>query len=333
MATYIPRAGVEALMPEDVQREIVQSVPENSAVMTYARRGPNMSRAQRRIPCLSVLPTAYFSNPGPSTKTEDEQWKRLSKLMWENKYIDAEELNVIVPIPMAVLDDADYDIWAESKPKLIEAFGIAFDQAVFYGINAPKIWPDNIVTAAIAAGNFVAKGSIINPNTNKSDVYEDIMGDGGLIAKVEEDGFMVDGHVCSMTMRSKFRSLRATDGIPIFKSLNKEGVQGSSTYYLDGEPCVFPRNGAIIPNRSLIISGEWKQLMYAIRKDIMWTILTEAVIQDPTTKEIVFNLAQQNMIALRASMRLGWQVPNPINRLNEIEETRYPFSVYGEAVS
>ena len=58
---HIPRAGVEALMPEEYQREIVQSVAEQSSVMSLAYRAPNMTRAQRRIPCLSVLPAAYFS--------------------------------------------------------------------------------------------------------------------------------------------------------------------------------------------------------------------------------------------------------------------------------
>jgi hypothetical protein len=35
---------------------------------------------------------------------------------------------------------------------------------------------------------------------------------------------------------------------------------------------------------------------------------------------------QQDMVALRATLRIGWQVPNPINRLNEVEATRYPFA-------
>jgi len=326
--SYIPRSGAEALMPEEYQREIIQNVPESSAVMSLAYRAPNMSRAQRRIPCLSVLPTAYFSNPGPTARTDasDKMHKQLSRVMWENKYLDAEELNVIVAIPEAVLDDADYDIWAEVKPKLLEAYGLAFDQAVFYGTNAPAIWPDPVVTGAAAAGNLVTLGT-------GTDIYEDILGEDGMVAKVEVDGFMVDGYVASMSMRGKLRGLRDTTNNPIFKSLNKEGVQGKTIYTLDGEPMMFPKNGSIIPASSLLIAGEWRQLMYSIRKDITWKILTEAVIQDPTTKEILYNLAQQNMVALRSSMRLAWQIPNPINRLQPTETARYPFSVLAPAGS
>ena len=321
--TYIPRTGAEALMPEDYQREIIENVPQASAVMRMARRAPDMSRAQRRIPCLSALPTAYFTNPGPNNYDEAHTSKRTTRLMWQNKYIDAEELNVIVPIPENVIDDADYDLWAMIKPNLIEAFGLAFDQAVFYGTNAPQVWPSAIITAAQAAGNFVALGS-------GADLYAEIMGQDGVNAKVQEDGFFISGHLGAMTLRSRLRALRTTTCDPIFKPLTKEGIQGSSNYMLDGSVIDFPSNGSIIPALSMMISGDWKQLMYAIRKDVTWKILDQSVIQDPVTGDILYNLAQQNMVALRGCMRLGWQVPNPINRLNDDETTRYPFAVLGQ---
>lgn len=324
--TYIPRSGAEALMPEEFQREIIQGVPETSSVMALGTKAPNMSRSQRRMPVLSVLPTAYFLNPGGGgTDASDITRKKLTRQMWENKYLDAEELAVIVVVPENVLDDSDYDIWGEVRPKLLESFGVAFDQAVYYGTNAPSAWPSALVPAALAANNFVTLGS-------GGDVYDDIMGEDGVIAKVEEDGFMVNGHVAAMSMRGKLRGLRDNVGNPIFKALYKEGVQGATRYELDGERMIFPRNGAVDPAQSLLISGDWSQLIYAIRKDITWKILTEAVIQDPTTGEILYNLAQQDAIAIRAVMRIAWQVPNPINRLQQDEDERYPFAVLGSAI-
>ncbi len=326
--TFIPRSGAEALMPEEFQREIVENVPEASTVMTLSTRAPDMSRRQRRIPVLSVLPMAYFVNPGPAPAPyygdDDLNFKRTTKALWENKYLDAEELAVIVAIPEDVLDDSDYDIWAQVKPKLLEAFGLAFDQAVFYGIDAPAIWPDSIYHAAISTDNFVQIGG------SGGDLYDEIMGENGLIAKVEEDGFMVNGHVASMALRGKLRGLRSpTEKLPLFKSLFKEGMQGSTRYELDGEPMIFPRNGAVDPSRSMLISGDWSQLIYAIRKDVTWKILTEAVIQDPLTGNILYNLPQMDMVGIRAVMRLAWQVPNPINRLQMDEDERYPFAILG----
>ncbi len=293
--TFIPRSGAEALMAEEYSTEIIQGAPEQSAVMNMSYRAPNMTKAQKRLPVLSVLPTAYFLNPGPTQRSDasDIARKRLTRQMWENKYLDAEELAVIVPIPEAVLEDSDYDIWSEVKPKLVEAFGIAFDQAVFYGVNAPAAWPVNLVTAAEAAGNIVIPGSL-GANT---DLYDELLGEDGVISKVEEDGFMVSGHVGALTMRGKLRGIRDTAGNPIFKSVNKEGVQGATRYELDGEQIMFPRNGSVVPEVAQLISGDWRQLIYALRKDITWKLLDQAVIQDPVTGEILYNLAQQDKLA------------------------------------
>lgn len=66
-----------------------------------------------------------------------------------NKYITAEEIAVIIPIPEAVLDDAEYDIWAELKPSIISAFGKVIDGAVLFSTEKPTSWPDGIATSAI----------------------------------------------------------------------------------------------------------------------------------------------------------------------------------------
>jgi hypothetical protein len=63
-----------------------------------------------------------------------------------------------------------------------------------------------------------------------------------------------------------------------------------------------------------------------IRQDISWKVLTEAVIQD-NTGAIVYNLAQQDMVAMRMVMRAGWQVSNAINYDQPTEALRYPAGV------
>lgn len=304
----INRTGAEALIPEEASREIIQGVPEYSSIMQLATRAANMSRKQRRIPVLSTLPTAYFVDGDTGLKQTSEQ-------AWANKYLNAEELAVIIPIPEAVLDDADYDIWGEVKPRIMEAFGIAFDAAVYFGVNAPASWPTDLLTTAEDAGNVVTIGT-------GTDLYDDILGEDGSISLVEEDGFMSTGHVAHMSMRGKLRGLRDTTGQPLFKT----SMQSNTSYELDGSPILFPRNGAMDVTKALMFSGDFKQIIYSLRQDITYKILTEAVITDSDGK-IVYNLAQQDMVALRAVMRLAWQVPNPINRLQPTEENRFPISV------
>ena len=119
--SIISRDDKAALIPEEVSAEIFETTPAQSAVLQLARRLPDMSRAQKRLPVMSALATAYFV-------TWDTGLKKTTEVNWENKYVDAEELAVIVPIPEAVVDDQDYDILGEIRPSIAEAFGKAIDR-------------------------------------------------------------------------------------------------------------------------------------------------------------------------------------------------------------
>ncbi|MCK9247251.1 MAG: phage major capsid protein, partial [Anaerolineaceae bacterium] len=297
-----------ALVPTEASTDIIKAIPESSSFMKLARRLPNMSRAQRTLPVSTALAMAYFVSGRTGLKQTD-------KAAWEGRVITAEELAVIIPIPESLIDDSSYDIWGEIKPQLVEAFGLAIDQAVFYGANAPLSWPQSILTAARAAGHVVAIGANV-------DLYDDLLSTTGTLALVEADGFAVDGHVGALTMKSRLRGLRDADGRPLFNS----SMQGSAQYELDGSEIIFPKNGGVDPTQSLLISGQWDQAVYSIRQDITYKILTEAVVQDHAGN-IIWNFAQQDMIGLRAVMRLGWQLPNPVNRINANAATRYPFAV------
>ncbi len=318
--SVIDRTDAGALIPEDVSRQIIQGVAHQSAVMQLATRAPNMSRAQRRVPVLSSLPTAYFVDGDTGTKQTSEQ-------AWGNKYFNAEELAVIVPIPEAVLDDQDYDIWGEIRPRIESAMGKAFDQAVFFGTNAPASWPDDLLTAAAAASQTIDLSTQVAASDDLYDVLLGTIaaGTSGVLGLVEEDGFMVSGHVAAMSMRAKLRSLRDTTGQPVFmRSLSGgQNAQAATRYELDGQPIIFPRNGSMDATQVLMFTGDWTQLVYAMRQDITYKVLSEAVIQD-SAGNIVYNLAQQDMVALRAVMRLAWQIPNPIQELQTTEASRYP---------
>lgn len=76
-------------------------------------------------------------------------------------------------------------------------------------------------------------------------------------------------------------------------------------------PCTSPRTGGFDASKAQLIAGNFKKLVYSIRQDVTVKLLDQGVIQDPSTKEIVYNLAQQDMVALRVDVRMGWALPNP----------------------
>lgn len=314
----IDRSALSGLIPEPVTREIMQGAIAESAVLRMGRRLANMSSKTQTINVLDALPSAYFVNGEATDSGAGEAFKQTTKMAWDKKKLYAEEIAVIVPIPEAALDDADYDIWGEVKPRLTEAFGKVIDAAILFGTNKPSTWRTGVVPSAIAAGNGVPIGT---------SVFDDIMGESGLIAKVELDGFNPNGVMSAIQMRGKLRGLKDTTGQPIFKS----DMQGATRYGLDGMDMYFPMNGAFDPNQAQMIVGDWSQLVYAIRQDMTFKIFTEGVIQDPSTKAITYNLMQNDMVALRAVMRLGWEIANPVNAYNADKANPFPFSVYGKA--
>lgn len=307
-ANVIDRSGAESLIPTQEANEIIQGTITQSAVLSRGRKLANMTSRQYKMPVLDMLPIAYFVNG-------DTGQKKTTKQAWDKKFITAEEIAVIVPIPEAVLDDAEYDIWAEVKPRVTEAFGKVIDGAILFDVDKPSTWRDGVVTTATKAQSVVTLGASDN-------LYDKIMAEEGVIAKVEDSGYFVNGHMADISMRAKLRGLKDADGNPIFKS----DMQGATSYSLDGSPMNFPNNGAFDKSKALMISGDFSQLVYSIRQDITFKLFTEGVVQN-TDGTIAYNLMQNDMVALRAVMRLGWEIPNPINALKTDKTKRCPFSI------
>lgn len=300
----VSRESAEALIHDQIVSTVFQDAPKNSILMQLGRKLPNMTSKQTRVPVLSMLPMAYWVGG-------DTGMKQTSRQQWENVYITAGELAVIVPIPEAVLEDASFDIMGEVTPRVNEAIGMKFDAAAIFGVDRPPEWQNDIITLARQAGNNVTGGI----------TYDTLMGEGGLFGKVEEAGYIVDGVLAAMRARAALRGIKDDASRPIFMP----SMQDRTRYMLDGAPVYFPENGSFDPAVAQMVAGNWQQLVWAMRQDIETKILDQAVIQDPSTKEIVYNLAQQDMIALRVTFRAGFAVPNPATRLNE-HRTLVPFA-------
>ncbi len=322
----ITRTDADSLIPEEASREILQDLPGGSSVLRLARRLPNMAAGVRRLPVLSVLPQVYFAGEAGRSPQTFGEVKQTTEAAWENKFLYAEELACIVPIPENVLEDADYDIWGEVRPQIVAAIGAKVDSAILFGTSdtdVPANWPDGIVTGAPA--------DHIVPADTGNDLYDAIFGEDGSIAKVEEDGYFVNGHIAALTLRAKLRALRdGGTGFPMFVQNMAQAIP----YTLDGQRLEFPVNGAMDPTLALLISGDWNQLVYAIRKDITYKLLTEGVITDTSSpRQIIHNLAQDDMVALRVTFRMAWQLPNPLNRVQSDVNERYPFGILTPAGS
>lgn len=294
----ITRQNAEALIDQQVANEIIEGVVKDSAALRMFRRLPNMSSGRTKLRVLDSLPLVYWVDADT-----DNGRKKLTKMAWENKYITAEELAVIVPIKEDVLDDASFDIWADVKPRLVEAIGKTIDKAVFTGESKPKNFRADILSSIINAGATITQGS--------STLYSAI---NDAMVKVETSGYNVTGVLGGVDLKGQFRMMLDDTGQPI------KGTE------IDGLPKYFIDNGAWDSSKAKLIVGDFTQAVYAIRQDVTYKVLDQAVIQDPSDGSILYNLAQEDMVALRVVMRLGWEIPNPISALAEDESVRFPFA-------
>lgn len=305
MAVMIDRTKAKGIIPEQTIDEIVSGVRKSSVAMRLMRQLPNMSTNIYRQPVLSSLPYADFVDG-------DAGMKITTDAMWKDKLLVVGEIAAIVPIPQNVLEDAAFDIWGEIRPLLIEQFGRVFDNQVFNGGNpkAPVEWPDGIIPMATAAGNVITIGTGI-------DIAEDI---NQMFGKLEEEEWDVTAIAAQQSLQTKLRGLRDVNNQFIFSP--PTGDQPGNIYSV---PTIFVTRGTWDKTKATAISGEWANAAYAIRKDMTFEIFDTGVISDDTGK-VVFNLLQQDMVALRAVMRLAWQVSNPID-IDRDMATSFPFAV------
>lgn len=322
--SQITRANAAALVPEDVSDGIFKAIPQQSYALRLMRRLRDGSRDQLRLKVQDALAQAYFTEGGR---------KGLTSLKWKNKYINYEEVAAIVAIDEDTLEDADIDIWAEVRPALDEAFGRLIDGAIFFGTARPNAWPAGILPSCYSAGNI---------RVLTDDRYADISAG---MAMVENHGYEVTGTAASVSVKSALRNLRDDEGRPLFQPSMLVGTPDT----LFGQPIVYVKNGSWISDGADAgdepgesggawgIGGDFQESVYSFRKGMTYKVLTEASLYG-ADDTLIHALAQEDKIALRVNLRIGWEVPNPINPLaNQAETvggslTRYPFSAIVPAV-
>ncbi len=306
MPTYnslISRTDAAAMVPEEVSSAMLTNLEASSVVLNLGTRIP-MARNQERFPVLTALPTAYFVSG-------DTGLKQTTEAAWDSKYMYVEEIATIVPIPESVLDDAGFDIWGHVQPLMENAINRTLDAAVIFGTSAPTTWATegNLVGKAVAAGNVIARG------TNAA-AAGGIHGDlSDLLATLEADGYNPNGAVGNITLKGKLRQVRATTGEAIVMPFDMPEPQ----YALPG---LWPTG----VNAAELLVGDWSRLVVGVRQDMTYKLITEGVITDGSGA-IIYNLPQQDMVALRLVFRAAYAVANPINYQQGTEGSRSPFAV------
>lgn len=293
----------DVLLPDQIIKEIIAEAPKSSVLLSRAKK-VRLSSKKAKQPVLATLPEAYWVNG-------DTGLKQTTKSTWKNINITAEELAVIVPIPDALLDDADVPLWDEVKPLLVEAIGKKVDAAGIFGDDKPDSWPEAIVPSCVTAGNVVHRGG--------KDLGVDVAEAGKLLA---EQGFGINGFASKPGMQWELVGLRNANGDPIYT----QSLSGAPQSGLYGYPLNEVTTGVWDAEKVDILAGDWSKFVVGIRQDITYDLFKEGVISDENGK-VLLNLMQQDCKALRVVFRVGFQVAVPATRLGG----KYPAAIVAPA--
>lgn len=305
----IDRTDAAGLLQEVTNvNEVFQQATESSAALQTFRQ-VNMGTKTATLPVIDALPTAGFV-----TEASDSTGvKPTSQQVWVSKTLTAEEIAVIVPIHENVFDDTSLNVWDEVRPRIAEALGAVLDGAVFFGTNKPASWPASLEDGARTAGNLYSAAT-------SGDLAEDI---NQTWALVEADGFDVNVNYAKRSLRVSLRGLRDDNNNPIYLDSLRGDGRADMIY---GQDLFWVRNGSWVnavaspAGGATLIAGDRNMAILGIRQDVQYKILTEATVGS-------LNLAERDMIAIRAKFRVAFQVADPTTI--EGGSSAYPFAVLG----
>ncbi len=279
MAEGVLKDELQGFVPVEQATEIMKEVARGSSILRLSKVS-NMESETKKIPVMTEGPGAYWVGEGERIKT--------SKAGWIYPELKAKKLAVIIPVTKEKLNDTTISVFEELKEPIAEAFYKAIDSAALFGTNTP--FEKNIMNCVETASSKVELGTNGTLDLDVSDA----------MGKVEDAGYDVNGFVAKIGIKNSLRKLRDTNG----NQLYAEGVNGKELYSL---PIEFSRNGAWDKSKAEIIGGDWDKSLVGIREGIEYEILKEATLEGTNwTDNKPLSLAEQDMIAIKATMRLAF---------------------------
>ena len=293
------------VLPIEYGREIIRGVLGRSKALELGRRLPDMRGKTYKLNVNANLPLAGWvknSQVTPNAEGTEINRKPIGQYAFEGVDVVAEELAVIVPISENTLADVEnfgIELASELQEQVIGAFQQAIDETVFFGRNTPWSAFGGIVAGATSAGAYVSWDGL--GGTSFYNAIDEAM------AFVEESGYLPNAIVGGASLNSAFRKSITTLGV----NVADQGEIGQLARHV----CL---SGGWYSSSAFAIVGDFRYLVYSFREDMTMKLLTEATLVDPDTGTIAYNLAQQDMVALRFTMRLGFALPNPVNRVSGV---------------
>lgn len=298
------------VLPASYSKDIIRGIVGRSKALELGRRLPDMNTKTLKLNVLSNLPVATWVSKAqetPNTEGAEINRKPLSALAWQGVDVVAEEIAVIIPVAESTLEDVeDYgvEVVPEISEQVIGAFQEVIDSAVLFGVNTP--FTGNLANGLVGA--IPAKAKISWDGKKGTSFYKAIS---DAMKEVETSGYVPTAILGGPSISAAFRESITDLGV----NVTEQGEIGRLARHVD-------LSGGFNETTAFAIVGDFRYLVYSFRKDMEFKVLYEATLKGADGVE--YNLAQQDMIGFRFKMRVGFALPNPVNRLGKTG--RYPFA-------
>lgn len=271
--------NLQGFVPSPIAQNIIADVTRGSSVLRLSQVQP-MESDNKKFPVMAGGPGAYWVGESERIGTSVAQW-----IFPE---ITAKKIGVIIPVTKEKLADTTIDVFGAIRPYIAEAFYKAIDAACLFGTNSP--FTKNIYGVAHAQGQEVQVGTNAKLDLDISDV----------MALVEAQGMDINGFAADISFKNSLRKLRDANGNQLY-------VPDVNQNTLYAQPIEFARNGSWDKTKALCIGADWRYSIVGIRDQIQYEVLREATLNTVTMADgKPLSLAENDMIALKATMRLGF---------------------------
>ena len=267
-------------LPVDVAREILQKTKDSSAVMQLAR--------QIALPGRGAAINVLTSDPEAAWVAETGA-KAVKNPGLETKVMRAYKLAVIVPFSNEFRRDvaALYDALIQRLPG---ALAKKFDETVFGGVAKPGSDFDNFASCTAQLISSDAYGGLVAADT-------DIATHGGIL-----NGFAIAPQGKGILLAAKDKNDR-----PLFINSVAEGavpmILGAKTVlargaYAEGDEA-----------NTVGAAGDWTQALWGTVEGVKIDYSSDATLtyKNQSNQDVVINLFQQNMFAVRAEIEVGFR--------------------------
>lgn len=262
------KENLEGTVPKELAKEIIKNVIEQASMLKVCKR-ESMTSNTKDLP--------YLADSGSASWTEEGELIETSVPIFEYPKLKAKKLSVIIPVTNEKMNDSVISVLETLKQAIADAFANAIDKALIFGTDSPF---DTNIISSIGDNKIVFTGKI-------GDCLSDCMG------IVEGNKFSCNHILMGLEQKKVLRKLANDNNYKDLISL-KEAYDTPIEYVREFDNTKY-----------LAITGDFSKAIIGTREGIQYKVLDQATIK---SGDKTIYLAQQDMIAIRATMRIGFVV-------------------------